>query len=1345
MADKNSATDTVAGVLAWIVWVLLALTMAAFLILAPPLAAAALLQDVPEVPSAPQNLTARPADGRVTLVWEAPADDGGVEILGYDYSYHAVGDEENARTGFSASLRVTVFGLVNSTQYKFMVRAANAAGGGAWASVTAAPADKPSAPQNLTATPADGQVTLAWAAPADDGGGAITGYTYSYHIPGIGGGDTRTVGATTLTVTVGGLPNGTEYNFLVWAVNAAGDGPWAILRATPATVPGVPQNLTAVPFNSILVLSWDPPASNGGTTITDNQVRYAAGSSVPDDTAWESTGTGQFQAFGLTNGTEYAFEVRAVNPIGGGVAATITATPAGRPGAPRDLMATPGDGRVTLTWLAPADDGGSAITDYQYRYADRSVPADTAWTSAGTDPTVMVNGLANGTRHFFQVRAENGVGASFIWANSSAVPDVDPVVTVHPQQAEYSFVEGASDAGVTIVARTEPGVRRPDKAFPVSVVTLQLPDGATSGTDYGPLSVTIAVEASDFGAAGSAWEATKTVALTILEDDESEADEAFGVLLQHAPSTPAWVHLREADGITACVANDCRMTVTIMANGVPSAPQHLSAAPGDGRVTLSWQAPASDGGAASDGYEYRYAEGLSVPAETAWASAGTDLAVTVSGLANGREHAFAVRAVNDAGEGPAATATAMPQAAATVPGMPRNLLAAPGDGQVTLTWRAPASDGGAAITGYEYRYAEGLSVPADTAWASAGTDLRVTVSGLANGREHAFAVRAANRVGEGPAARTTAVVLLLPMLSVADAEAREGIDTTIDFAVVLNRRSRVTVAVDYATADGSAKAGEDYGRTSGRLTFLAGETEKTVFVPLLDDAKDEREETFTLALSHASRARIARARATGTIMNDGDAMPGAWLVRFGRTVADQVVDAVSARLDDAPSPHATVGGVAVVAGPVMAGMPATLTARPPGEPLRPPRPLGEGSREPSPTLRDVMRGSAFHLSAGDGAGGPAVSAWGRVAAGGFEATVDDTRMDGTVATGSVGADADWGDVLAGAAVAYSEGHGSFAFAGDTASARARGTVESTLTGIYPYLRLRPNRRISLWGLAGVGAGDLTLTEDGGAPIRTRTALLLAAIGAQGTLVPAPEAGGVALTLKADGFWVQTSSDAVRSAATGNLEASEGEASRVRLALQGERVFALGEGRTLAKRVEAGVRHDGGDAETGAGFELGAGVRYRAPGVSVDGAVRTLVAHENRGHEEWGASGAIRVDPGVSGRGLSLELVQTWGAPSRGAGRLWSASDARAFAAADGAGGGSRMDAELGYGLNGPRGSGAVTPYAGLSLTEHGGRSMRLGTRWTVASALTLGLEGSRGEGTGAAPEHALILRAAARW
>ena len=79
--------------------------------------------------------------------------------------------------------------------------------------------------------------------------------------------------------------------------------------------------------------------------------------------------------------------------------------------------------------------------------------------------------------------------------------------------------------------------------------------------------------------------------------------------------------------------------------------------------------------------------------------------------------------MNDAGEGDAAAATATPAAAATAPSAPQNLAAAPGDGEVSLTWEAPANDGGSAVTGYEYRYAEGASVPAETAWQSAGTSL----------------------------------------------------------------------------------------------------------------------------------------------------------------------------------------------------------------------------------------------------------------------------------------------------------------------------------------------------------------------------------------------------------------------------------------------------------------------------------------------------------------------------------------------------------------------------------------------------------------------------------------------
>ena len=74
-----------------------------------------------------------------------------------------------------------------------------------------------------------------------------------------------------------------------------------------------------------------------------------------------------------------------------------------------------------------------------------------------------------------------------------------------------------------------------------------------------------------------------------------------------------------------------------------------------------------------------------------------------------------------------------------------------------------------------------------------------------------------------------------------------------------------------------------------------------------------------------------------------------------------------------------------------------------------------------------------------------------------------------------------------------------------------------------------------------------------------------------------------------------------------------------------------------------------------------------------------------------------------------------------------------------------MDAELGYGLSAPRGSGTITPYAGVSLADEAGRILRLGTRWAVAPQVTLAVETSRHDGLGERPSQALVLRAAARW
>ena len=101
----------------------------------------------------------------------------------------------------------------------------------------------------------------------------------------------------------------------------------------------------------------------------------------------------------------------------------------------------------------------------------------------------------------------------------------------------------------------------------------------------------------------------------------------------------------------------------------------------------------------------------------------------------------------------------------------------------------------------------------------------------------------------------------------ADAEATEGEDATLDFTVSLDGNPGSEVTVDYGTRDGTATAGSDYTETTGTLTFAPGETKKTVSVPITDDEEEDDRETFTLVLSTASGATIADAEATGTIRN----------------------------------------------------------------------------------------------------------------------------------------------------------------------------------------------------------------------------------------------------------------------------------------------------------------------------------------------------------------------------------------------------------------------------------------------------------------------------------------------
>ena len=623
-------------------------------------------------------------------------------------------------------------------------------------------------------------------------------------------------------------------------------------------------------------------------------------------------------------------------------------------------------------------------------------------------------------------------------------------------------------------------------------------------------------------------------------------------------------------------------------------------------------------------------------------------------------------------------------------------------------------------------------------------------------------------------------------VSVADARAEEGTDETLDFVVSLGRAASATVAVAYATADGSATAGSDYTAHKGQLSFAPGETAKTVRVPVLDDAHDEGAETLSLRLSAASGALIADGVATGTIENS-DTLQQAWLARFGRTAATHVTDAVSDRLRGTPGQdsHVTVGGYRLPLGQrdadgaepatqadslasLMTGLAGVLGLGPgqaggtgvePGGGLgwdawpdagRDPR-LGQ-SQSVNLDLRRLLLGSSFRLSLGaaaTGSAGPRLTAWGRVAGTTFDGRDGIDGRDGTlslngdVLTGTVGVDGEWDRLLAGLAVAHSRGDGSYTM--PVAGGDDSGNLEQTLTSIHPYLRYAVNDRLDVWGLFGYGWGELDLEMDNDEPLETDTTLVMGAFGGRGILLAAPESGGFQLATRTDAMLTRTTSDKVAE-----MESAEADAHRLRLVLEGSRGFTWAEGRRLTPTMEVGLRHDWGDAETGFGLELGGRVQYADPalGLTIDAAVRGLLAHEDSDYQEWGASGTVRVAPGATGQGLSLTLAPAWGATASGVDGLWSRQTTAGLAPqGNRAAPVGRLNAEVGYGFA-PFDTGLLTPYAGTVLSDGAARTYRVGGRLQLnggwATGLNLNLEGMRQEPAGQQPVNQ-GLRLQATW
>ena len=514
---------------------------------------------------------------------------------------------------------------------------------------------------------------------------------------------------------------------------------------------------------------------------------------------------------------------------------------------------------------------------------------------------------------------------------------------------------------------------------------------------------------------------------------------------------------------------------------------------------------------------------------------------------------------------------------------------------------------------------------------------------------------------------------------------------------------------------------------------------KLVFTPAAN-ADGDASTSFTFKVSDGSNESVSAYTMTINVTaNVETGMVQGWNARFGRTIGGQLVDAVTARFEFGGGSQVTLGGQRIGGfGPgepeEAAGFADRLGWMKDAENAAGPRAM---------TGKELLRGSAFHLSGGEAEDDGGYVVWGHVAVGAFESRADGLKLDGDVTTSLLGVDGKWGRVLAGFALARSEGEGSFRQVVPQSDKGGRGKIDSSLSGFYPYARLAFGEGLTAWALAGYGAGNLTLTPKGGKAFKTSLAMQIGALGVKGRVLDGEKVGGLSISVKSDAMWVHTASDGAQS-----LNEAEGDARRLRVMLDAERSFGAGEVGTLTPSAEIGLRHDGGDAETGAGLELGGGFRYAVSGFTAEGRARLLVSHDAAGHKEWGASGSLALSPDKLARGLSFSFRPGWGQAESGTGALWALDDARDLGAERAFEAEGRLDGRLGYGFAAIGDRFTATPELRLGLAES---HWQYSAGWRLEHArrervdFDLLFEATRRGSDDRQPEYGLGVRGSMRW
>ena len=1224
------------------------------------------------------------------------------------------------------------------------------------------PPGRPAAPSVSSVANSTTSLSVTWTAPTNTGP-AIDDYNLRYR-QGTSGNFTdgpQNESGTSETIT--GLTANTLYQVQVRATNSDGNGPWSLSGSGQTNTAGN----SAPTFPSSTAMRSVAENSGGGTnvgapvTATDidsgDTLTYTLEGGMDASSFSIVSTSGQIRTrSGVTYDYEttpsYTVIVKANDGNGGTDTVTVMIDltdvnePPLPPAAPR-VTATPGTtDSLTVRWSAPSNTGRPDISSYDLQYREGT---SGSWTGPQneTGTSATITGLtAAPTAYRVQVRATNSDGTG-PWSPSGRIRTAPPPPVNNPPRAVDDAAETPEDTPVTIsvlgndsdpdrdtlavvevsapthgtavVADTGEVVYTPEPDFHgTDRFTYVVGDGSGL-TARAAVTVTVLPVNDPPLAVDDAADTTEDTPITIdvLGNDSDVEGDALAVVEASAPThgtavadTGAVVYTPEPDfhgtdsftyvvgdgsGLTAQAA----VTVTVLpVNDPPLAGDDAEDTPEDTPVTISVLGNDSD----PDGDALTVVE-VSAPTHgTARLTDTGEVVYTPEPDFHGTDSFTYL-----VGDGSGLTA----RAAVTVTVLPVNdpplavddAADTPEDTPVTISVLGNDSD----VEGDALAVME-VSAPTHGTAAVDTGEVVYTPEPDFHGTD-SFTYLVGD--GSGLTAQAAVTVTVRP---VNDAPLATGVipDRTLDVGdgpVALDLipffADRDGDALDYtAVVSDQAVA---VSLTGATLTLTATRPGTTATVTVT--AQDPNGLTATQAFMVTTTDHQARS-------------VKAWLARFGRTVANHVVEAVRGRMSSAqgPSRKVTLGGAELKEPPA-----TEITQASPWDELIPEDQRPEDFN--SLRVREFLLSSSFEVPLAQNPG-PGWTAWGGAARTSFSGRDSEVSIDGDVTTATLGVDRAWDRVLLGLALGRSTGDGSYD------SGDIRGDLKSSITSAHPYLRFSLNDRLSAWTLLGYGKGELTLTHEGGGE-KTDIEMKMAALGARGALVAA---GGFDISARTDALLVRTSSEG-----TSRMTETEADVSRLRLVLEGSRSLTFASGTSLTPSVEVGVRRDGGDAERGVGFEVGGAVRYANPsiGLTVEITARRLMAHEQSGYSEWGAGGSVQFAPGGAERGFSAKFGSSVGTAASGVEGLWAMGDTRGLT-----GGGEvpgRLDAEAGYAMGAFGGSGIITPYGGFSMS--GDRRYRAGWRLRLGDSFNLSLEGDRTGNPDLPSRHGVALRGDLRW